>query len=96
MIEKGRHLNIAKQERFCPICPNVVEDETHFLIMCKAFQKEREKLFSEAKSVDENFPQKCCLDKMKFLLTNKNVIKSPSHYINICTQLRGEFMQDIT
>ena len=28
MIEKGRHQNIDKNLRFCPFCPNHIEDET--------------------------------------------------------------------
>ena len=31
MIEKGRHLNIDKNLRFCPFCPGIVEDEKHFI-----------------------------------------------------------------
>lgn len=89
-------MNIVKEERFCPFCPNVVEDETHFLIMCSAFQREREKLFSEAIRVDKDFPQKSCLDKMKFLLANKNIIQTTSHYINICMQLRDELSKNTT
>ena len=37
-IEKGRHKNVDKRERFCPFCPEVVEDEKHFLLDCKTYR----------------------------------------------------------
>ena len=36
MIEKGRHSNIDKSLRFCPFCPDKIEDEKHFLLECNA------------------------------------------------------------
>ena len=41
MIEKGRHLNIRKEFRFCKFCPNIIEDEIHFLTKCKMFSTQR-------------------------------------------------------
>ena len=95
MIEKGRHMNIDKEERFCPMCPNLIEDETHFLIMCKAYKKEREKLFNEANKANRNFSQKGSLEKVKFLLTNKSTIKITSQFINKCAQLREELINKL-
>ena len=95
MIEKGRHLNIVKEERFCPLCPYAVEDETHFLITCKAFQKEREELFMKANTVNNDFLQKCSLEKVKFLLSNKIIMKATSLFINKCTRLREELVSKL-
>ena len=39
MIEKGRHLNIERNCRFCPFCPRVVENEMHFLLECSCLSK---------------------------------------------------------
>ena len=36
MIEKGRHDNIETCNRFCSFCPNCLEDEYHFLMLCPA------------------------------------------------------------
>ena len=37
-IEKGRHLNIPREERICKICTaGEVENEQHFLITCQAY-----------------------------------------------------------
>ena len=44
MIEKGRHKNIDKNQRFCPFCPNMIEDEIHFLLECKLFEDYRKTL----------------------------------------------------
>ena len=41
MIEKGRHLKIEINKRYCPFCPNHIEDEIHFLFVCKTFEKHR-------------------------------------------------------
>ena len=47
MIEIGRHNGIKKEFRFCKFCPNVIEDEIHFLTSCKTFGKQREELIAE-------------------------------------------------
>ena len=38
MIEKGRHRDLDRAERFCPFCPKSIEDEIHFLLNCKTYQ----------------------------------------------------------
>jgi len=43
-IEKGRHQNIARQERFCNKCTmNVLETEYHYLLVCPKFYNLRTK-----------------------------------------------------
>lgn len=41
MIETGRHRGLGKEERFCPFCPNKVEDEYHFLFECNTYKHQR-------------------------------------------------------
>ena len=41
MIENGRHQKINRNLGFCPLCPNIVEDEVHFLLECTCFEKHR-------------------------------------------------------
>ena len=41
MIEKGRHNNIESHKRFCPFCPNCIENECHFLLTCPAYSTGR-------------------------------------------------------
>ena len=54
MIEKGRHNNIEAHERFCPFCPNCIEDEYHFLIMCTAYYSGRLRLLEENNIMNTN------------------------------------------
>ena len=53
MIEKGRHSNpkMAKELRFCPFCPNKVEDEKHFLLECPTYEHIRSDLYNDAKNI---------------------------------------------
>ncbi len=45
-IEKGRHTTpkTPKEVRFCPFCPNKVEDEIHFLLNCPIYRIPRSEL----------------------------------------------------
>ena len=56
MIEKGRHSDVDRTVRFCPFCPNIVEDEKHFLLGCKAYKHIRQDLLGAARRV---FPSIC-------------------------------------
>ena len=39
MIEKGRYLNLNREERLCPFCPNkIIEAEIHFLFICPLYK----------------------------------------------------------
>ena len=47
-IEKGRHVSpkTPKDKRFCPFCPNKVEDEIHFLLECPTYNIPRNELMN--------------------------------------------------
>ena len=49
MIEKGRHLSIDREYRFCSICKSkdiyIVEDEFHFFFHCSVYEELRIKYF---------------------------------------------------
>ena len=51
MIEKGRHLKIRKEQRFCPFCPNIVETEHHFILNCGTFLPLRNQLVHEVGNI---------------------------------------------
>ena len=95
MIEKGRHMQIEKDLRFCPLCPKEIEDETHFLILCKAFIEERKTLFEDINKVDRDFLGKNSLEQVKFLLKNNDTIKITSQFIKKCIQLREGFISKL-
>ena len=65
MIEKGRHLGIDREQRFCPFCPNIIEDEKHFLTRCPQYRHLREILFDQVKTVIPQIHNRC--DDQKFL-----------------------------
>ena len=43
-IETGRYNNTDEPFRFCPFCPNKIENEFHFLVECRAYRYVRENL----------------------------------------------------
>ena len=88
MIEKGRHRNIPKELRFCPICPRSIENEVHFLILCKGYREERQNLFEKIIKSNKIFPYKNDLEKFKYLLTNEYTIRDTSRFILQCNQIR--------
>ena len=46
MIEKGRYLNLNREERLCPFCLNkIIEDEIHFLFTCPLYKHLRNDFF---------------------------------------------------
>ena len=47
LIETGRHCKIERQLRFCPFCPTMIEDETHFLVQCPTYKEMRDKLLTK-------------------------------------------------
>ena len=54
-VEKGRYLNIPREERLCPDC-KVLEDEWHFLDDCNRFNKQRTALIAriDSKEIGKN------------------------------------------
>ena len=42
MIEVGRHQGINKNNRYCPFCPERVENEYHFLFICPTYKVQRD------------------------------------------------------
>ena len=49
MIEKGRHSNVNRDSRFCPFCPDKIENEKHFLLECETLKLLRSDLYDVVK-----------------------------------------------
>ena len=83
MIEKRRHQNIEKNLRFCPFCPNSLEDEMHFLLECKCFATHRKELFLviNEKTRDNNIQFYNKNEKFIHLLTNIDIIPFTAQYL---------------
>ena len=88
MIETGRYMNIEKELRFCPLCPKIIEDEMHFLTICKGLKEHRKTLFHKINEIKRDFQYMNNLEKFKFLLTNKDTIRITAHFIMQSNQTR--------
>ena len=55
MIEVGRHQKVDTEQRFCPFCPNTVEDESHFLLYCPTYYSQRSAFLEPITSRIHNF-----------------------------------------
>ena len=90
-IEKGRHKRMDKNFRFCPFCPNSIENEEHFMIQCQPYRALREKLFCCTKIQTNDFSR--LIDQQIFiaLMTDSKYIKKTASYICKCLQIR-EFL----
>jgi hypothetical protein len=65
MIERGKHLNIPRTERYCLLCKsNQIEDEKH----CKKFNTQRNIFNEKISKILENASYKNANNKISFLL----------------------------
>ena len=92
MIEKGRHNRIEKDLRFCPFCPNKIEDEAHFLLSCKKFSNQREIYFNKINNASGHFKFLDNTEKFIFLLTNDKIIRYTAQYLLENLELRESLM----
>jgi hypothetical protein len=71
MIEKGRHSKVDKSLRFCPFCPNIVEDEKHFLLGCPTFKYLRSEMYEEVKTKSPTICNKPHCYRFRILLSGE-------------------------
>ena len=88
MIEKGRHSGIESKFRFCPFCPNEVEDEKHFLMKCKPLSRLRSELLDKGKKSLPSLGYICEKQRFITLMSNNNVSGFTTQYINRALDLR--------
>ena len=55
MIEVGRHQKIPANERFCPFCPQKIENEIHFLFYCPSYRIQRSTYLNPITDALHNF-----------------------------------------
>ena len=93
MIEKMRH-QIPKPpeiDRRCPFCPDLVEDEIHFLLNCPTFLIHRAPLILLATNTIPEYNTFNNIEKFKILMTDENIIKTTAKYIRTTFEVR-EFL----
>ena len=72
MIEKGRYYRppILREERWCPHCPLVVENEEHFVTECPAYN--RVAIFTQISDIAPQFAQLNSHDKFIYLMSQED------------------------
>jgi hypothetical protein len=91
--ETGRHTKpkTPSQLRFCPYCPNEVENELHFLLKCNKYNTDRTDLVSKLNFI--NLSTLSDEDKLQNLISYNNgdteAINPFLTFIDNSTLLRG-------
>ena len=72
-IERGRYTSpiTPVNDRTCHKC-KVLEDETHFLLYCELYSKERRDLYEKIGEILPDFPQLADSNRLVFLLCNQH------------------------
>ena len=92
MIERGRHLNIPRNERYCSVCNSgQIENEKHFLLHCEKYSTKRDIFYHKVSNiiVDPTKFQKH-ENNIIFLLNNNSytILKLTSFFISDSLNLR--------
>ena len=70
MIGVGRHDGTPRMERFCPFCPQAVENELHFMFTCSAYSHLRDRYLRPITSNIRSFQYLPHDRKMQILLSD--------------------------
>ena len=89
MIEAGRYKKLNANERFCPFCPHVVEDEIHFLFDCPSYHPQRARLIDPI--VNQLLNAHSLTVEQRFEYVMSNMDKNLCNYISNSMDLR-EFL----
>ena len=55
MIEVGRQNKIPRDRRICPFCPDLIEDEKHFMFTCPTYTHLRRRFLDPASNSIRSF-----------------------------------------
>ena len=86
MIEIGRHKNVSKDTRFCPFCPNVIENEIHFLFHCPVYSNIRDMFLKMATENKPEFYTYSDNERLEYIMNN--IDGNVARYINESFELR--------
>ena len=88
-VETGRYEDIVENDRLCPFCKDVIEDESHVILRCAMYQDIRKEVMLKAISLGANFHYFNDYNKVKFRFSNKDLIimcaKPCFKYIYFCS-----------
>lgn len=87
-IERGRHTNISRSDRLCKLCQDAVEDEYHFLLVCKVYDKLRIEHLPKKYICQPNY------NKFNILMASENdhLIKSIAMYLFSAFKMRKDLL----
>ncbi len=76
-VETGRYEGLAFEERVCPYCKDLVEDESHMILYCPLYNNIRKCLFDYLRVLYNGINCFSDIELLKFILasTNPNVTK---------------------
>ena len=91
-IETGRYKKKVIIKRLCKVCNKngCVKDEFHFLMTCKAYQTERNEIFTKLNAFIVPFESYTSQEQLLFLMSTNDteVIMLLMQFIEICLQIR--------
>ena len=88
MIEKGRHQGLQENQRHCPFCKNIVENEHHFIMECGTYDSLRQSLFIKISETENQFSTFDVNEKFTFLLSNPDTAEQTSEYLRKTLEIR--------
>ena len=85
MIETGRHKKMVAGERFCPFCPESVEDEVHFLFSCPTYRPQRLTFLTPITNLMHNFSLLSDDQKLEYVMSymDQNLCNFISNSMNV-------------
>ena len=93
-VEVGRYTRTAKQLRLCKTCNlKAIEDEFHFICICKAYDDLRKQLFKDMSSIVPNFDNFCLYDKFLYIMSVSELDMIPIVvlYVDNCLKIRQQY-----
>ena len=91
-IETGRYSKKAVDQRLCKLCneSGCVEDEFHFLMICKTYQQQRDEFFTKINTFTVPFETLSREEQFIFLLSTNDteILTLLMLFIERCLQIR--------
>ena len=91
-LERGRYTNpkTPLEDRLCSVC-GIIEDESHFLVGCRSYARERQEL--KISNLFQQFQHMDNTDKFVFMICylDPNILTAVGKFIHTCFQLRNSW-----
>ena len=91
-VETGRYQNLDLSERVCFHCASCIEDEEHVLMVCPIYEDLRLSLIREAVLINPDFEGLSDIQKMCFLLSDSQIVRSSAKVCTLILEPRRNFL----